>query len=884
MGKQLYEKVNGEYVPIFPKNLLENIKESEDGRTLAEVLTNFNSIYIPYTNSVEETRNLIPDYMRRKGLSISYNIEDDTITEYYKGTEEDIVEHWSDDNNWEVIPDLDFVRQEAAKLPDGIVTPDKLSPALQELIKQNNTITNLPDDEDLEERNGVISRKNKKYNPYIASGKGYKILRKNWVKGRNILTQDMINESDTIYEIGYDYDLDDKEITIPEGCILKFVGGSFKNGIIIFNDTININPNYIKCKYKGTIKDKFINDINFGNNCEEDSLYFLINNTANNNGVLNLYNDYNLDYNNTIDNGKYEYTLLYIKNNNGFTINFYNKIYDTITNNEKSYCLLTLENCNNININNLYYNSNNNVDVDNNIVNTNNVILIHTYGDNYNININVLYCKNIITPIKQGSYGGSLDNKLKNKCINGLYNSNIYINDIYNVKYGSAIEIGYNINIHINNFNFVHRALYLGGVKNSKIYISGRNADSSTFILLTDSIKYNINDINYTNPIYIEPSDLNIFVSDLGSNFESQSLVTLQCYGKKDNFVNRNIEYVYDNINIEVKYSNDKNIVCHFTMHKHTTLNDKVIVNINNIKTAIKYLILYTENTKKIININNSIIKNILYLNTLDDDVFNVYNSNIDTILNTNSIGVGTLNIKNSIINNINGNNSLNVYSDIYLKNVFNISQFYNKKTIKNNSDNYINDVNNNIVFLSNISDNNFNIVTDKNKIYNGQSIYYIIVNDTDEYKNIFINGNNTINLNRDLIKVFPHDVYYINIFNINDKIYYYVVNLSNVNNRGQSNFKPILKNTDEGVTFFDTTIKQPIWWNGLKWINSKGISIDLKEKGSFSEKPISSDNIPIGFSYFCTDKQTSEGSRNGIMIYYAGNNTWVDALGRVVS
>ena len=31
------------------------------------------------------------------------------------------------------------------------------------------------------------------------------------------------------------------------------------------------------------------------------------------------------------------------------------------------------------------------------------------------------------------------------------------------------------------------------------------------------------------------------------------------------------------------------------------------------------------------------------------------------------------------------------------------------------------------------------------------------------------------------------------------------------------------------------------------------------------------------------TDKQTTEGSRNGIMIYYSGNNTWVDALGRVV-
>lgn len=36
--------------------------------------------------------------------------------------------------------------------------------------------------------------------------------------------------------------------------------------------------------------------------------------------------------------------------------------------------------------------------------------------------------------------------------------------------------------------------------------------------------------------------------------------------------------------------------------------------------------------------------------------------------------------------------------------------------------------------------------------------------------------------------------------------------------------------------------------------------------------------------AYFCTDKQTTEGITNGIMIYYKGDSVWVDALGRVVS
>lgn len=57
----------------------------------------------------------------------------------------------------------------------------------------------------------------------------------------------------------------------------------------------------------------------------------------------------------------------------------------------------------------------------------------------------------------------------------------------------------------------------------------------------------------------------------------------------------------------------------------------------------------------------------------------------------------------------------------------------------------------------------------------------------------------------------------------------------------------------------------------------------DIRVKGTFAQKPVSSQGIYQGFSYFCTDKQTTEGSRNGIMIYYAGDDTWTDALGRYI-
>ena len=235
MGKQLYEKFNGEYNKIFPLNYIQNIIDEEDNTTLWSILKGYNNIYIPYQGNIEDTRNLIPLKMRRKGLWITYEVNGDYTTEYYKGTTSDIQEHWADDINWEIVPDLKLVQNEASKLPDGIITPDKLSPALQELIKQGNNITNLPDDEDLEERNGVISFKDRKYNQYLASGKGYKILRKNWVKGRNILTQDMINEPNIIYEIRYDFNLNKQTLVLPKGATLLFKGGSINNGVVQFN-------------------------------------------------------------------------------------------------------------------------------------------------------------------------------------------------------------------------------------------------------------------------------------------------------------------------------------------------------------------------------------------------------------------------------------------------------------------------------------------------------------------------------------------------------------------------------------------------------------------------------------------------------------------------
>lgn len=99
------------------------------------------------------------------------------------------------------------------------------------------------DEEDItQSQSSVLKFKNKGYDEANFSGLGRTYLRKNIVNGVNVLTQDMINNPNTIYHIQYDYNLNGQTITIPSGCVLLFEGGSISNGNIKGIDTIIDNP------------------------------------------------------------------------------------------------------------------------------------------------------------------------------------------------------------------------------------------------------------------------------------------------------------------------------------------------------------------------------------------------------------------------------------------------------------------------------------------------------------------------------------------------------------------------------------------------------------------------------------------------------------------
>lgn len=126
------------------------------------------------------------------------------------------------------------------------------------------------DEEDITTRkidgSNKFSFANRQYDPNKFSGFGYKILRKNIFAGKNVLTQDMINDPNTIYEIRYDFDLNGASITIPDSCVLRFNGGSFSNGTINGNNTnfdglvklTNIN-------FSGTFNNEIVTDTWFTN-------------------------------------------------------------------------------------------------------------------------------------------------------------------------------------------------------------------------------------------------------------------------------------------------------------------------------------------------------------------------------------------------------------------------------------------------------------------------------------------------------------------------------------------------------------------------------------------------------------------------------------------
>lgn len=95
---------------------------------------------------------------------------------------------------------------------------------------------------------------------------------------KNILKQLAISQPNTTYEIRYDFDLFNTTINIPEGCVLKFEGGSLKNGKLVGYNT------YLSDKI---LLDSIVIDGTYTNTYSKAS-YFRVSNKDNSSNVINL--------------------------------------------------------------------------------------------------------------------------------------------------------------------------------------------------------------------------------------------------------------------------------------------------------------------------------------------------------------------------------------------------------------------------------------------------------------------------------------------------------------------------------------------------------------------------------------------------------------------
>lgn len=179
-------------------------KINEINTALTQLTQEIIGRYGPYVSLVE-AKTQVPKELRELGLTVGI-IENNAVKEYWWKTGTD---------------DKDLI------------------------LKIDKAVEALVDDEDLTiNANQQLKFKNKSHAPESYSGLGRVYLRQNIVDNVNVLTQEMISETNTTYHIQYDYSLGGKEIKLPANSVLEFNGGSLDNGTLIGNDTIIVAGAY----------------------------------------------------------------------------------------------------------------------------------------------------------------------------------------------------------------------------------------------------------------------------------------------------------------------------------------------------------------------------------------------------------------------------------------------------------------------------------------------------------------------------------------------------------------------------------------------------------------------------------------------------------------
>lgn len=367
-----------------------------------------------------------------------------------------------------------------------------------------------------------------------------------------------------------------KNISIPKGCIIKFKKkGCIKNGVINFNGTKLRNPKFIDCRYSGDVIMKGdITDSVFckGTEFDNDVLWWLIEQTANNGTTLELTKDYFINSSRVFSKPYQQDNRSYVViESKSFTIKG-NKhtIFDT--HQHKGHFnkdFMVLVGCNNVKVESLYfeglYNEVNNIAKegvkDFPPPGGTNVILC--VGDTKGIKIVDGKCKHCFSYIWCGC-----DPQVPVEATNrNYYNDNLVVKgfedvdvevDAFDTQYPVAVFKGKKIKVRLH-FLYARRGCRLQGVEDADISIEGAFATTPVMLLLKDAISYS--DKTFTNRIYnacsnIEAKIERLNVEDKITKYRWYDIaLNLGCYGSPNSntfsqFVHRCTSYSFRNINV----------------------------------------------------------------------------------------------------------------------------------------------------------------------------------------------------------------------------------------------------------------------------------------------------------------------------------------------
>lgn len=799
----------------------------------------------------------------------------------------------------------------------------------------------LPDEEDLTKSendgkgNSYLSLKDREYNPDEFSGLGKVILRKNIMEveteeygkvKKNVLLQDMINKPNTIYEIRYDFDLNNQEITIPEGCTLNFQGGRFSNGRIVGNSTVLCGNYFIdSIEFDGSFICDKISESDFKYNNDND-LFQAISVLASSNHVTDVF------FSNRIYN-------VSVKNINGyvFSVPSYTNIYfagtiQLLPNDLTHFHVIGIKNVKNVNLvgpakiigdapNHIYGNG-----VDGNPS-------THEWGHNIKIsgsenitieNITSIDATGDSLGIDSSNFGELSKNIIVRGCsfetsrrqgisIEGVDGVTIYGCNIQKIgkgeggktNPGAGIDIepwrtkevgGETVNEYCKNVIIEKCNIQncYGGALSSARYVDNIVVKNSNLDVINQFHNNASGYINYYNSI------IGIIKVTFGkTNLMSCKIGRLQYNSGVVSNVNSSIiDYTLCPIH-EMVYEYNSVIV----------LADKISgtpynVNISNctIESGTHGLCATnskTINTESITKISNCYIK-------VDGDVVT---GTFDMVGNTiechrlsikNALGKTYKVIGNTIFINhecnssdksaimfrkplqdfegylvdFSYNNIINTIKDDYIHVAFPYEDerldfsTYKLKWLENKFFN---------AFYSISESNGYNI-RNQVELGNWAEVYYSYPE-----KNKFTSIGYT-----DPVGIEAGSQFY----NIKEKVFKIwdgtkwadaIGNNSLAVHKGTSSERPT--GVKEGYAYYDTDLGKIIYWATTHWKEEDGVLAGTLRSGIFYYRPnIANNLIYVGFAYFCVDRQTTEGTTNGIMIYHKGDDIWVDALGRVVS